>query len=122
MNITVNGEPWGLYLAVECVEESFALRNYGVTNVNLYKPEGDDMGRGGNFGGGMGGFDFSGAAERFGGNAELPEEMELPEGMEAPDGAGTQGGSPDGMQASGNFGASGAENGGAAERNKEVSV
>ncbi len=115
-NITVNGEPWGLYLAVECIEESFALRNYGVTNVNLYKPEGDDMGRGGNFGGGMGGFDFSGAAERFGGNAELPEEMELPEGMETPDGAGTQGGGPDGMQASGNFGASGAENGGAAER------
>lgn len=74
------------------------------------------MGRGGNFGGGMGGFDFSGAAERFGGNAELPEEMELPEGMETPDGAGTQGGGPDGMQASGNFGASGAENGGAAER------
>ena len=27
-NITVNGEPWGLYLAVECIEESFALRNY----------------------------------------------------------------------------------------------
>ena len=98
-NITVNGEPWGLYLAVECVEESFALRNYGVTNVNLYKPEGDDMGRGGNFGGGMGGFDFSGAAERFGGNAELPEEMELPAGQQAP-GAGA-GEIPGGMSTTG---------------------
>lgn len=109
-NIIVNGEPWGLYLAVECIEESFVLRNYGVTNANLYKPEGDDMGRGGNFGGGMGGFDFSSAAERLDGNAELPE------GMEVPDGAETQGGGPDGMQAPGNFGASGTESGGAAER------
>ena len=53
-NITVNGEPRGLYLAVECIEERFALRNYGAENINLYKPETDDMGRGGNLGGGKG--------------------------------------------------------------------
>lgn len=29
--ITVNGEDWGLYLAVEGVEESFLERNYGAT-------------------------------------------------------------------------------------------
>ncbi|AGL00520.1 CotH kinase family protein [Desulfoscipio gibsoniae] len=39
-NITVNGEPWGLYLAVEAMEESFAERNFGSTYGNLYKPEG----------------------------------------------------------------------------------
>ena len=27
--ITVNGEDWGLYLAVEAIEESFLQRNYG---------------------------------------------------------------------------------------------
>lgn len=39
-NITVNGEPWGLYLAVECLEEDFVERNYGSTPGNLYRPEG----------------------------------------------------------------------------------
>ncbi|SFG06088.1 CotH protein [Desulfotomaculum arcticum] len=39
-NVTVNGEPWGLYLAVESMEESFAERNFGSAYGNLYKPEG----------------------------------------------------------------------------------
>ena len=38
-NITVNGEEWGLYLAVEPIEEEFIARNYGSTDGNLYKPE-----------------------------------------------------------------------------------
>lgn len=51
--ITVNGEDWGLYLAVEAVEESFLKRNYGSNSGELYKP--DSM----NFGGGRGnGIDF----------------------------------------------------------------
>ena len=29
VNISVNGEPWGLYLAVEGIEESFLTRKYG---------------------------------------------------------------------------------------------
>ena len=45
--ISVNGSYWGVYLALEAVEESFLLRNYGVENGKLYKPEGMDMGRGG---------------------------------------------------------------------------
>lgn len=37
--ITVNGEEWGLYLAVEGVEESFLERNYGDGSGELYKPD-----------------------------------------------------------------------------------
>ena len=44
--ITVNGEPWGLYLAVEAVEDSFMERNYGLDNGNLYKPDSMSMGAG----------------------------------------------------------------------------
>ncbi|MBQ5319565.1 MAG: CotH kinase family protein [Oscillospiraceae bacterium] len=51
--ITVNGEDWGLYLAVEGVEDSFLQRNFGNDYGNLYKP--DSM----SFGGGRGnGKDF----------------------------------------------------------------
>lgn len=46
--ITVNGEDWGLYLAVEGVEEAFLQRNYGSDYGELYKP--DSM----SFGGGQG--------------------------------------------------------------------
>lgn len=38
--ISVNGKPWGLYLAVESMEESFVKRNYGSLNGHLYRPEG----------------------------------------------------------------------------------
>lgn len=44
--ITVNGEDWGLYLAVECVEESFLTRNYGTDYGELYKPDSTGMGGG----------------------------------------------------------------------------
>lgn len=54
--ITVNGEDWGLYLAVEGVEESFLQRNYGADYGELYKP--DSMDFGGGRGNGMG-FDMS---------------------------------------------------------------
>lgn len=46
--ITVNGQDWGLYLAVESVEDSFLRRNYGSASGELYKP--DSM----SFGGGRG--------------------------------------------------------------------
>lgn len=45
VNISVNDENWGLYLAVESIEESFLERNYGTTLGKLYKPE--TMGMGG---------------------------------------------------------------------------
>lgn len=52
--ITVNGEDWGLYLAVEGIEDSFLARNYGSDSGDLYKP--DSVSVGGNFDGG----DFDG--------------------------------------------------------------
>ena len=42
--ISVNGEYWGTYLALEAVEDSFKLRNYGVSDGKLYKPETMGMG------------------------------------------------------------------------------
>ena len=44
--ITVNGEDWGLYLAVEAVEDSFLARNYGSSSGELYKPDSSSMGGG----------------------------------------------------------------------------
>ena len=44
VNISVNGEAWGLYLAVESVEESFLTRNYGTDYGALYKPDSMSMG------------------------------------------------------------------------------
>ncbi len=44
-SVSLNGEYWGVYLALEGVEESFMLRNYGTQDGELYKPE--SMGVGG---------------------------------------------------------------------------
>lgn len=44
--ITVNGEDWGLYLAVEGVEEAFLRRNYGSDYGELYKPDSMSFGGG----------------------------------------------------------------------------
>ena len=54
--ITVNGEDWGLYLAVEGIEESFLMRNFGSDYGKLYKP--DSLSFGGGRGNGMD-FDMS---------------------------------------------------------------
>lgn len=71
--ITVNGEDWGLYLAVEGVEESFLLRNYGTDYGELYKPDSMEMGGGRGNGGGFGG---------RGGMGGMPSDMgEVPEDM-----------------------------------------
>lgn len=88
--ITVNGEDWGLYLAVEGVEESFLLRNYGTDYGELYKPDSMEMGggrgNGGGFGGrgGMGGMpsDMGEPPEDMGG---MPDMSEMPEMGEIPD-------------------------------------
>ena len=37
--VTVNGEDWGLFLAVEEPEEAFVRRNYGADHGPLYKPD-----------------------------------------------------------------------------------
>lgn len=74
--ITVNGEDWGLYLAVEGVEESFLLRNYGTDYGELYKPDSMEMGAGRGNGGG---FDMDQFQERF-----ENDEFSLLEGTAAP--------------------------------------
>lgn len=66
VQIRVNGENWGFYLAVEGVEDSFLKRNYGSDYGELYKP--DSM----SFGGGRGNgrdFDMNDFAERFSADA-----------------------------------------------------
>lgn len=96
--ITVNGEEWGLYLAVEGVEDSFLQRNYGKDYGQLYKP--DSMNMGGGRGNGKG-FDMDAfmketengeafpAKKEFGreGGFEPPQmaefgNMDPPEGMD----------------------------------------
>ena len=37
--VTVNGQPWGLFLAIEEPEEAFVRRNFGVDHGQLYKPD-----------------------------------------------------------------------------------
>ena len=62
VQINVNGEAWGLYLAVEGVEDGFLARSYGASTGNLYKP--DSM----SFGGGRGNgrdFDMDDFREQF---------------------------------------------------------
>lgn len=89
--ITVNGEDWGLYLAVEGVEESFLERNYGKDYGELYKPDSMDMGAGPGNGGEFrmedfqGDFEFEQGFEPFGRNEEAGD---------APSGETSQSGEP----------------------------
>ena len=50
-NIKINNEDWGLYLAIETLEEDYLERYYGKDYGNLYKPESDEMGADGRGGG-----------------------------------------------------------------------
>ena len=79
--LTVNGEPWGLYLAVEGIEDAFLERNYGNAGGNLYKP--DSMSFGGGRGNG-GGFDMDALMEDFDFSdmPERPAEGEGPQGRQ----------------------------------------
>ena len=73
--LSVNGEYFGVYLALEAVEESFMLRNYGAANGALYKPEGMNLG-----GGGKGGVGGDG-----GGRAAAPDFGNMPDMGQMPD-------------------------------------
>ncbi|MBO4808737.1 MAG: CotH kinase family protein [Lachnospiraceae bacterium] len=66
--VYVNGEYWGVYLALEGVEQSFMLRNFGTQDGELYKPENMDMSEKG--------------GERTEGMGERPEMGEMPEGFD----------------------------------------
>ena len=71
--ISVNGDYRGVYLALEAVEDSFMLRNYGTEDGNLYKPE--SMGIGG-------GVDGNGFPQK----GEMPDGEDFPQKGENPDG------------------------------------
>lgn len=79
--ITVNGEDWGLYLAVEAIEDSFLQRNYGKNYGELYKP--DSMKIGGGRGNGKE-FDMDKFFEEES-EASTPGQEEHPGWNEAPD-------------------------------------
>ncbi len=100
--ITVNGEDWGLYLAVEGVEDSFLARTYGSDAGELYKP--DSM----SFGGGRGnGRDFR--MNDLDPEGRENQDVSLPQGGQFPGqpGDGQQGGFPQGGQFPGQPGVGG---------------
>ncbi len=47
-DISVNGEAWGFYLAIEAYDDSYLSRVYGDTSGNLYNVKSMDMGNKGN--------------------------------------------------------------------------
>ena len=102
VQILVNGEEWGLYLAVEGVEESFLSRNYGNDYGELYKPDSMSMGGGRGNGGKFDMDDWENDQDNTnensdssanakpdiqGGNRQFPKG-----GMQMPSGMGQQGG------------------------------
>lgn len=99
--VTVNGEDWGLYLAVEGVEEGFLERNFGKSYGELYKPDHVNMGGGRGNGGAFDMQQFRKehtAADTSGADdgkdsAEASDELEAPPGMSPLDEAGL----PDGV-------------------------
>ncbi|MBE6034723.1 MAG: spore coat protein CotH [Clostridiales bacterium] len=100
VNIRINGEAWGLYLAVEDVSDSFIARNYGEAQGELYKPETEQLN---NAGKGQNGMNppqgkpaqISGGA--IGERPEMPQEnLTTGGGMQAPFN-GQNGGNRDGF-------------------------
>ena len=77
--ITVNGEDWGLYLAVEGIEESFLERNFGADYGELYKPDSTNMGEGRENGRGFNMEDAVKRETRAGESAQKATEPQMPE-------------------------------------------
>lgn len=106
VQINVNGSAWGLYLAVEGIEDSFLMRNYGKNSGELYKPDSTS------FGGGRGNgadFDMDDFREKFensdsdstGNSSFTPPDMG---DMTPPDGMGGGGGGGKGGDMGGGMG------------------
>ena len=80
--ITVNGEYWGLYLALEAYDHSFLERNYGTTDGNLYNVKSVEAG-------GKGGMNPPDMPEMTDENGETVTMSEQPDnnmgGMNPPD-------------------------------------
>lgn len=72
--ITVNGEDFGLYLAVKSVEDSFLARNYGSDYGELYKPDSSDMGGGRGNGRNFNMEDFQNRNREENASSDIPDE------------------------------------------------
>ncbi len=70
--LSLNGEYKGVYLALEAVEQSFMLRNYGTQDGEIYKPE--SMGMGG------GNSDKNSSSGGFPGGGNMPDMGNFPGG------------------------------------------
>ena len=80
VKVSVNGEYFGLYLAVEGVEEAFAQRNYGSDYGNIYKPDSMQIGGDREMGGEMPDMTNMPAM------GEPPDGSQMPSGGQAPTG------------------------------------
>lgn len=81
-HITVNGEEWGLYLAIEALEDSFAERLYGLDHGQLYKVESTNLGGGAQNGGreaDMGGELPEGFPDHFPGGEDAAQADGMPQ-------------------------------------------
>lgn len=88
--ITVNGEDWGLYLAVEGVEDSFLERNYGSDHGELYKPDSSSLGGGRGNGKEFDGNQFEKGENAASGSNQSDTKTDTTEGSDstkAPDGS-----------------------------------
>ncbi|WP_304508491.1 CotH kinase family protein [Anaerotignum sp.] len=71
VSLSINGELYGLYLALEDLDASFLERNYGEDYGQLYKPETAMLGN---------------MKQRDKNNMDPPDGMEMPDGAKMPDG------------------------------------
>lgn len=88
--ITVNGEDWGLHLAVEGVEDSFLERNYGSDHGELYKPDSSSIGGGRGNGKEFDGNQFEKGENAASGSNQSDTKIDTTEGSDstkAPDGS-----------------------------------
>lgn len=88
--ITVNGKDWGLYLAVEGVEDSFLKRNYGSDHGELYKPDSSSLSGGRGNGKEFDGNPFEKGENAASGSNQSDTKIDTTEGSDstkAPDGS-----------------------------------
>jgi spore coat protein CotH len=99
VSLSINGEPYGLYLAIEEIGDSYLARTADGEG-ELYKPETDQLDNTGGGGGKQMG-QQDGSAPEMPADGTMPDGMEMPTDGTMPDGMDfpTDGTMPDGMQA-----------------------
>ncbi len=100
-NIKVNGENWGLYLAVELYNDSYEERVFGDTSGMLYNVKSMDMGGGG---GNRPGGNFPAMPDMQNGAPPMPFDGQFPQMPNAQQGAADNAGENGGENIPGNMG------------------